>query len=121
MATKRTTANQIHETDPAKEMVASESGTEALTQGQSHESPAQSASAEQPAQDADVTPDQGATEKTKGEPEASSVECAVLHDSIYGKHDSIIELPADQAEAAASAGYVDTHPNAIAAIRGRAK
>lgn len=46
-----------------------------------------------------------------------AVECAVLHDSVYGKHDEIITLPADQAVAAATAGYVDTHPNAIKAIR----
>jgi hypothetical protein len=48
---------------------------------------------------------------------AEMVECAVLHDSIYGKHDDIIELPLEQAEAARSHGYVDTHPNAIKAIR----
>lgn len=46
-----------------------------------------------------------------------AVECAVLHDSIYGKHDDIIKLLADQAAEAAKAGYVDTHPNAIKAIR----
>lgn len=49
--------------------------------------------------------------------ELDLVECAVLHDSIYGKHDEIIELDAVQAEAARAAGYVDTHPNAIKAIR----
>jgi len=47
------------------------------------------------------------------------VECAVLYDNIYGRHDDIIELPAEQAEAARAAGYVDTHPNAIKAIRGQ--
>jgi hypothetical protein len=51
---------------------------------------------------------------------AGLVECAVLHDSIYGKHDDIIELDATHAEAARAAGYVDTHPNAIKAIRGEA-
>lgn len=52
---------------------------------------------------------------------ADAVECAVLYDSVYGKHDDIIELDADAAEAARAAGYVDTHPNAIKAIRGAAK
>jgi hypothetical protein len=49
--------------------------------------------------------------------DADLVECAVLHDNVYGKHDDIIELSADHAEAAEAAGYVDTHPNAIKAIR----
>lgn len=48
---------------------------------------------------------------------APTVECAVLHDSVYGKHDEIITLPEDQAVAVAAAGYVDMHPNAIKAIR----
>src|SRR5690606_30112135 len=46
------------------------------------------------------------------------VECAVLCNNIYGKHDDIIELPPEEAAAAAAAGYVDTHPNAIKALRG---
>lgn len=45
------------------------------------------------------------------------VECAVLSDCVYGKHDDIIELGAAEAEAAYAAGYVDTHPNAVRAIR----
>lgn len=49
----------------------------------------------------------------------SLVECAVLHDCIYGRHDEIVSLPAAVAEAAAKAGDVDTHPNAIKAIRSR--
>lgn len=52
---------------------------------------------------------------------AGAVECAVLHDSVYGKHDQIIELDAAAAKAAAAGGYVDTHPNAIKAIREAAK
>lgn len=52
---------------------------------------------------------------------ADVVECAVLYDSIYGKHDDIIELDADTAKAAEAAGYIDTHPNAITAIRDAAK
>lgn len=52
---------------------------------------------------------------------ADTVECAVLYDSIYGKHDDIIKLGPDAAKAAESAGYVDTHPNAIKAIRDAAK
>lgn len=43
--------------------------------------------------------------------------CAVLCDCVYGKHDEILELDANVAEAAYAAGYVDTHPNAIKAIR----
>lgn len=46
-----------------------------------------------------------------------SIECAVLHDSIFGKHNDIIELPTNIAEAARDGGFVDTHPNAIKAIR----
>lgn len=49
------------------------------------------------------------------------VECVVLYDSIYGKHDEIIKLGAAAAKAAAEAGYVDPHPNAIKAIRDAAK
>lgn len=48
---------------------------------------------------------------------AAKVECAVRFDSVYGKHGEIIELDAAAAEAAYAAGYVDTHPNAIRAIR----
>ncbi|WP_417251069.1 hypothetical protein [Castellaniella sp.] len=47
-----------------------------------------------------------------------TVVCAVRMDCIYGKHDDVIELPAPEAQAAQDAGFVDTHPNAIAAIRG---
>ena len=50
---------------------------------------------------------------------APLVECAVLHNCVYGKHDEIVSLPAAVAEAAAKAGDVDTHPNAIKAIRNR--
>jgi hypothetical protein len=56
-------------------------------------------------------------QEEQDEQDLDLVECAVLHDSIYGKHDQIIELDAVQAEAARAAGYVDTHPNAIKAIR----
>lgn len=52
---------------------------------------------------------------------AGTVECAVLCDNIYGKHDDIIELDAGAAKAAEAAGYIDTHPNAIKAIRDAAK
>lgn len=48
----------------------------------------------------------------------AQIECAVLHDCVYGKHDDIIVLDRAVAEAAAQSGYVDTHPNAIKAIRG---
>lgn len=47
----------------------------------------------------------------------AQVECAVLYDSIYGKHDDIILLDRADAEDAYRAGYVDTHPNAMRAIR----
>lgn len=56
----------------------------------------------------------------KQEAPAGKVECAVLFDCIYGKHDDIIEMDADLAEAARAAGFVDTHPNAIKAIRDHA-
>ena len=46
------------------------------------------------------------------------VECAVLLDCIYGKHDDIITLTESEAKSAQAGGYVDTHPNAIKAIRG---
>ncbi|MFV0283723.1 MAG: hypothetical protein ACK5JE_08045 [Castellaniella sp.] len=46
-----------------------------------------------------------------------TVVCAVRMDCIYGKHDDVIELPAPEAMAAEQAGFVDSHPNAIAAIR----
>lgn len=48
---------------------------------------------------------------------ADLVQCAVLYDSVYGKHDDIIELPRAQADAAHAAGFVDTHPHAMKAIR----
>lgn len=48
---------------------------------------------------------------------AAQVECVVLHDCIYGKHDDIITLGDAEAKAAYAAGYVDTHPNALRAIR----
>ena len=51
--------------------------------------------------------------------EAKLVECAVLHDCVYGKHDEIVQLSPAIAEAAANAGCVDPHPNAIKAIRSR--
>lgn len=51
---------------------------------------------------------------------SGSVECAVLCDCVYGKHNDIIELDADIAQAAFEAGYVDTHPNAMKAIRAKA-
>ncbi len=53
----------------------------------------------------------------ESEEEHDLVECAVLHDSIYGKHNEIIRLSVDHAAAAETAGYVDSHPNAIKAIR----
>ena len=46
------------------------------------------------------------------------VECAVLCDCVYGKHGEIIELAPEAAKAAQAAGCVDTHPNAIKALRG---
>lgn len=51
-------------------------------------------------------------------PKDETVVCAVRMDCIYGKHDDVIELPVPEAQAAEDAGFVDTHPNAIAAIRG---
>lgn len=51
------------------------------------------------------------------EEEQDLIECAVLHDSIYGKHNEIIRLTVEHAAAAEAAGYVDSHPNAIKAIR----
>jgi hypothetical protein len=50
---------------------------------------------------------------------APLVECAVLHDCEYGKHDEIVMLAPATAEAAAKANCVDPHPNAIKAIRSR--
>lgn len=57
------------------------------------------------------------SEKPAAEKASGKVECAVLHDSVYGKHDDIILLDVAVAEAAYAAGYVDTHPNAIKAIK----
>lgn len=57
----------------------------------------------------------------KAPAKAGKVACAVRYDNVYGKHDEIIELEADEAKAAAAGGYVDTHPNAIKAIRGAGK
>ena len=51
------------------------------------------------------------------EDSGGKVLCAVLCDCVYGKHNDILELDADVAEAARAAGYVDVHPNAIKAIR----
>lgn len=45
---------------------------------------------------------------------SASVPALVLHDSVYGKCGEVKEFPADQAAAIAAAGYIDTHPNAIA-------
>lgn len=51
------------------------------------------------------------------EESGGKVLCAVLCDCVYGKHDEILELDADVADAAYAAGYVDIHPNAVKAIR----
>lgn len=48
---------------------------------------------------------------------ADKIECAVLHDCVYGKHDDIILLDRHEAEAAAKANCVDPHPAAIKALR----
>lgn len=64
---------------------------------------------------ADQTP--GEAPKGGGDP-VERIECAVRMDCIYGRHDDIITLTRDEASAAEAGGYVDTHPNAIAAIRG---
>lgn len=58
-------------------------------------------------------------EKPAAEKASGKVECAVLHDCVYGKHDDIILLDRHVAEAAAAANCVDPHPNAIKAIRER--
>lgn len=70
---------------------------------------------EDPAADPVASKDPAADPAAPEEP----VECAVLMDSIYGRHDAIITLPAGEAKAAAADGYVDPHPNAIRAIRDR--
>ncbi|MFT0532433.1 hypothetical protein ACMHYJ_06300 [Castellaniella hirudinis] len=57
------------------------------------------------------------TKDRKPNAKADTIECAVRLDCLYGKHDDIIELPAPEAQAACEAGFVDTHPNAVAAIR----
>lgn len=59
------------------------------------------------------------SEKSAADKASGKVECAVLHDSVYGKHDEIILLDRHIAEAAAAANYVDPHPAAIKAIRER--
>jgi hypothetical protein len=51
------------------------------------------------------------------EQQAAKIECAVRFDCHFGKHDDIIELPRGEAKAAEADGFVDTHPNAIKAIR----
>lgn len=58
-------------------------------------------------------------EKPAAEKVSGKVECAVLHDSVYGKHDDIILLDRHEAEAAAKANCVDLHPAALKAIRER--
>ncbi|MGS1116879.1 hypothetical protein [Castellaniella sp. UC4442_H9] len=63
--------------------------------------------------------DQTTGQAPKGESDpVDRIECAVRMDCIYGRHDDIITLTRDEARAAEVGGYVDTHPNAIAAIRG---
>lgn len=57
------------------------------------------------------------TKTQKSDATTKTVECAVRLDCPYGKHDDIIELPANEALSAFEAGLVDTHPNAVAAIR----
>lgn len=58
-----------------------------------------------------------ADEAKKAVEEGAVVECAVLYDSQYGKHDEIILLAPEAAELLGSHGFVDPHPNAIKAIR----
>lgn len=58
-----------------------------------------------------------AVKKEAASKPAAKIECAVLCDCVYGKHDDIISLDRAEAETARAAGYVDTHPNAIKAIR----
>ena len=43
-----------------------------------------------------------------------TVKALVLVDCIYGKCGEVAEFAADQAEAIRAAGYIDTHPNAVA-------
>jgi hypothetical protein len=58
-----------------------------------------------------------ATEAKAAVDKGDVVECAVLFDSSYGKHDDIVLMPPEQAKAVAAAGFVDHHPNAVKAIR----
>ncbi len=46
------------------------------------------------------------------------VKALVLSDGIYGKCGEVKEFPADKARAIAEAGYIDDHPNAVAAAGG---
>lgn len=49
-----------------------------------------------------------------GEDEGNTVLALVLSDSVYGKCGEVKRFPADLAPAIAAAGYIDTHPNAVA-------
>lgn len=55
------------------------------------------------------------TEETTGE--VQQVEARVLCDCWLGSIDSIVTLEPKIAAAAYRAGYIDTHPAAIAAVR----
>lgn len=109
MATKQTKASQAD--NELSNDVAQPSAVEPLAES--------AATQEQETTSAPAQQSEAPAAPSGEDSQAQVVECAVLYDNIYGKHDDIIELPAEQAAAAAAAGYVDTHPNAIKAIRGQ--
>lgn len=85
-------------------------GATTTTQGDATDSAAESAS------DADGSPNAGADpDDVAASPESETYRAVVLLDCYLGKLGDIVELDSAAAHAAQTGGYIDTHPNAIAA------
>lgn len=52
----------------------------------------------------------------KAEPQ--TVKALVLYDSVYGKCGEVAEFDANEAKQIEAAGFIDTHPNAVASAQG---
>lgn len=66
----------------------------------------------------EALPEIAEDEEQPAEPvdDADTVLALVLSDSVYGKCGEVKRFAADLAPAIAAAGYIDTHPNAVASV-----
>lgn len=67
---------------------------------------------------APAAPDQPIIDNEPAPAAPALVRALVLHSSVYGRCGEVKEFPADEVEALRLAGFVDTHPNAIASAGG---